>query len=343
MNLLDSSPVCVLTDKEFLPKEGMTFATQVAQFFEGQGGIANSPFGTVVLDKKGVQNSKQHGNSRIKSASFAAVKDVLEKGVVIKPLDYYGTNDKKQMTGMIAAPIQIADEKYVCVVVVIANTELQRLYVHESFLTKNLQEVAASNLVPRSNTSSPQPYGEVAKVLHNFLISKQNEKNNAEDTENNIKTENRQYKMKQRIRLTEGDLHRIIRKCVNEATKKDPMKQWFKDMENASEYRERMDYITKGGRKPISRKSKEKMDEGTDISIEQKKKLCQLVKQRAYEIQRIINYMTEPGPNGNNYLEDLIADEPWFKQLQDAVFDMESYGKQYDVDYGPYEDDPIYC
>ena len=29
--------------------------------------------------------------------------------------------------------------------------------------------------------------------------------------------ENRRYKMRQRIRLTEGDLHRIIRKCVNEA------------------------------------------------------------------------------------------------------------------------------
>jgi hypothetical protein len=34
---------------------------------------------------------------------------------------------------------------------------------------------------------------------------------------NNTKT---QYKMKQRIRLTEGDLHRIIRKCVNEALEK---------------------------------------------------------------------------------------------------------------------------
>lgn len=33
-------------------------------------------------------------------------------------------------------------------------------------------------------------------------------------TENNTKT---QYKMKQKIRLTEGDLHRIVRQCVNEA------------------------------------------------------------------------------------------------------------------------------
>ena len=33
---------------------------------------------------------------------------------------------------------------------------------------------------------------------------------------NNNKT-NKQYSIKQTIRLTEGDLHRIIRKCVNEA------------------------------------------------------------------------------------------------------------------------------
>ena len=214
MNLLDDAPVCVLTGQEFLPKEGMSFATQVELFFEGQGGIANSPFGTVMLDKKGIQNSKQHGISRIKSASFAAVKDVLEKGVVILPLDYYGTNDKDEKTGMIAAPIQIADEKYVCVVVVIANTKLQRLYVHESFLTKNLQEVAASNSVRGSKASSPQPHGDVAKVLHNFISGKQNSKNHEEITENKTKT---QYKMKKTIRLTEADLRNIIRQCVNEA------------------------------------------------------------------------------------------------------------------------------
>ncbi len=43
-------------------------------------------------------------------------------------------------------------------------------------------------------------------------------KSMTKNTENNIKTENNNfYNMKQKIRLTEGDLHRIIRKCVNEA------------------------------------------------------------------------------------------------------------------------------
>jgi hypothetical protein len=136
--------------------------------------MANSPFGVVDLDNKGVQNSKQHGIGRIKAASFAAIKDVLEKGEIILPLGEYKVHGKKQITGMIAAPIQIDKEKYVCVVMVIANLEQKRLYVHESFLTKNLQEIVASNSVRGSNASSPQPQGDVAKVLQNYLIDKQN-------------------------------------------------------------------------------------------------------------------------------------------------------------------------
>lgn len=79
---------------------------------------------------------------------------------------------------MIAAPIQIGEEKYVCVVEVIANLELKRLYVHESFLTKNLHEVVASNPVHGSSASSPQPNGDIANVLHNFLLTKEEEQNN---------------------------------------------------------------------------------------------------------------------------------------------------------------------
>lgn len=178
MDLLFGNPVCLLKGDEFLPKEGITFAQQVLEYFTAQGGLARSPFGIVILDKKGIQNSKQHGNSRIKSASFAAIKDVLENGSIIMPLDYYGTNGKKEKTGMIAAPIQIENERYVCVVEVIANLELQRLYLHESFLIKNLQEVAASNSVRRSNTSSPQPNGEIANILLKYILDKQQEEKN---------------------------------------------------------------------------------------------------------------------------------------------------------------------
>ena len=90
-----NNPVTVLTGNEFLPIEGITFADQVLSFFVSQGGIAKSPWGDVLLDYKGIQSDKSHGIGRIKAASFAAIKDVLEKGHIILPLDYYATNGKK--------------------------------------------------------------------------------------------------------------------------------------------------------------------------------------------------------------------------------------------------------
>ena len=171
MDLLTSEPVAFLRGDEFLPKEGITFAQQVNDYFISQGGKASSLFGVVLLDKKGVQNSKQHGMSRTKAAAFAAIKDVLEQGIVILPLEHHAGHNKKQMTGMIAAPIQIGADRYICVVEVIASLTLQRLYLHEAFITKKLQEVGASNLVHSSKATSPQPLGDIAKVLHNFLLA----------------------------------------------------------------------------------------------------------------------------------------------------------------------------
>ena len=165
-------PVTILTGEEFLPKEGFTFAQQVYEFFVSQGGVAMSPWGEVLLDMKGIQSDKSHGLGRIKSASFAAIKDVIEKGVVILPLDYYATGGKKQMTGMMAAPILIGTDTFICVVVIIYNLRERRLYLHETFLTEKIPEIAASSLVRGGVSASPQSQGSVAKILLSYLNSK---------------------------------------------------------------------------------------------------------------------------------------------------------------------------
>ena len=167
-----NNPVCVLTGDEFLPKPGITFAGQVLNFFLSQGGLAHSPWGDVLLDMKGIQNDKSHGIGRIKAASFAAIKDVLEKGSIILPLDYYATGGKKQMTGMMAAPILIGTDSFICVVVVIYNLQERRLYLHETFLTEKNPEIAASSLVRGSGAASPQSQGSIAKILQRLLNSK---------------------------------------------------------------------------------------------------------------------------------------------------------------------------
>ena len=173
LNAMDNSkPVSILSGEEFLPKPGITFAEQILEFFNSQGGLAQSPWGYVLLDMKGIQSDKSHGIGRIKAASFAAIKDVLEKGEIVLPLEYYNTGGKKQMTGMMAAPIIIGDDSFICAVVVIYNLKERRLYLHETFLTEKIPEIAASSLVRGSNAASPQSQGSVAKVLLDFLKSK---------------------------------------------------------------------------------------------------------------------------------------------------------------------------
>lgn len=165
-------PVCTLSGNEFLPKEGVTFAQQILSYFVSQGGVALSPWGEVLLDMKGIQSDKSHGVGRIKAASFAAIKDVIEKGRIILPLDYYATGGKKQMTAMVAAPILIGSDSFICVVVIIYNLKEKRLYLHESFLTEKIPEIAASSLVRVSEAESPQSRGSIAKILSRFLKNK---------------------------------------------------------------------------------------------------------------------------------------------------------------------------
>ena len=100
------------------------------------------------------------------------LKDVLEKGQIVLPLDYCATGGKKQMTGMMAAPILIGDDSFICVVVVIFNLSERRLYLHETFLTEKIPEIAASSLVRGSRAASPQSQGSIAKILQRFFISK---------------------------------------------------------------------------------------------------------------------------------------------------------------------------
>ena len=163
------NPVIRLSGDEFLPKPGLTFVQQILEYFQSFGCKAQSPWGEVLLDKKGIQSDKSHGIGRIKAASFAAIKDVLEKGEIILPLDYYATNGKKQMTGMMAAPIVIGTDSFICVVVVIYNLQEKRLYLHECFLTEKNPEIAASSLVRDSSAASPQSQGSVAKILQKVL------------------------------------------------------------------------------------------------------------------------------------------------------------------------------
>ena len=171
--LLKGDPVCALSGDEFQKEEGVSLRQQVVSYFNSQGNTATTIFGEVFLDNKGVKSDIFHGLTREKAIAFAAVKPTLENGIVILPLEYYHIHGKKQKTGIIAAPITIKEEKYICIVIVIRNTTLNRLYAHEVFLTKNLLEDVAdsySNAVRVADIPPvTHPQGEVAKLLKKLI------------------------------------------------------------------------------------------------------------------------------------------------------------------------------
>lgn len=171
--LLKGDPVCALSGDEFQKEEGVSLRQQVVNYFNSQGNTATTIFGEVFLDNKGIKSDIFHGLTREKAIAFAAVKPTLENGIVILPLKHYHIHGKKQKTGIIAAPITIKDKKYICIVIVIRNTTLNRLYAHEVFLTKNLLEDVAdsySNAVRVADTPPvTHPQGEVAKLLKKLI------------------------------------------------------------------------------------------------------------------------------------------------------------------------------
>ncbi len=134
--LLFSNPVSSLTGDEFKPKPGIKLTDQVEEYFSSLGGMVNSPFfGEVILDRKGVSDSLAHGIGRLKAVAYAAVDQVIEKGVII---DYDINHKNKGYNSVIlAAPISIKEERYICEVALILGKEQNRFYLHEVRHKKN--------------------------------------------------------------------------------------------------------------------------------------------------------------------------------------------------------------
>jgi hypothetical protein len=54
----------------------------------------------------------------------------------------------------------------------VCNLKERRLYLHETFLTEKIPEIAASSLVRGGMTASPQSRGSIAKILSRFIKTK---------------------------------------------------------------------------------------------------------------------------------------------------------------------------
>lgn len=122
---------------------------------------------------------------------------------------------------------------------------------------------------------------------------------------------------KKPIRLTENDLHKIVKESVNKILmkpRKDPMQQWFKDMNDIQKHRDNMEYITKGGRKP---KHWKRIDEaydslGANLSDEFIEKTTEGFKR---QVATLVTYMNAYSTT----LRDFLLGEEEFSNLYDSL------------------------
>lgn len=138
--------VAKLIGDEFSKVKGKTLTDQVEEFFKNIGGKAVSPiFREVVLDRRGADDSLAHGMGRMKAVAYAAVKDVIEYGIVV---DYdVNHKDRGYDSALVAAPVEIGGVRNICVVGIRKNRNENRFYLHEvTQETKLLEEAFVTNL-----------------------------------------------------------------------------------------------------------------------------------------------------------------------------------------------------
>jgi hypothetical protein len=180
--LLNGSPVAVLTGNEFEKKEGITLTQQVIAYYNAINNKAISPaYGEIILDRQAVEDDLAHGIGRNKAIAFAAVPNIIKKGIVILPLGEHKKGEKT-LSAMVAAPLEIRNEEFIGVVVLRKyKSGNNKLYVHEVSLKNKLLENEAINQgVNKLSDSSSSPalkipatnQGAIAKVLQNILSAK---------------------------------------------------------------------------------------------------------------------------------------------------------------------------
>lgn len=171
--VLQGPPVAILEGNE-APQGFAAVREWAAKLFESQGGKAVNPdLGDVVLDMRAVRDSMAHGKANpYKFLAFAAVKDVLERGVVVHRADY-----EKGESFYVSAPVVIDDKDDIVTVLVRRDPNMQRMYLHsvatkEYLLNRRVSGADATMAVQPSGSSSS---GDVASVLQRLLTASLNE------------------------------------------------------------------------------------------------------------------------------------------------------------------------
>ena len=136
--LLSDSPVSVLSGDEFTKQGEKDLVSMVNEYYASFGNKVNRDgFGNVSLTRHDIQSSIAHGIGRKKAAAFKAVPDVNKKGFIFGETEDYKNRGYSSI--VIDAPIKIAEDEFICEVVINKKEKSNDFYLHEVELKEKLQ------------------------------------------------------------------------------------------------------------------------------------------------------------------------------------------------------------
>lgn len=144
--IMTMEPVASISGQEFQP-DGRKLTEKVSEYWnEKYQGVAVHPeIGEVKLDVRGVKASIAHGIGGLKAAAFALVHDVIEQGVIVEHApNWKGRGDD---SFVIAAPVTIKGEEYICEVVVMHGETRIGFYLHEVQIKERLRDAFKTGVV----------------------------------------------------------------------------------------------------------------------------------------------------------------------------------------------------
>lgn len=168
--VLQGLPVAVLRGDE-APATGFKAVREwaVALFKQVGGKVDNPALGEVTLDERAVRDSIAHGMSPFKALAFAAVPQVIAKGVVVAS----GRHGKIE-SHYISAPVKIRGVDDVVTVLVHQDVNNKRMYLHSVATKESLlkSRESGADAVASEWRSGKVTSGDVASVLHRLLTFK---------------------------------------------------------------------------------------------------------------------------------------------------------------------------
>lgn len=103
--------------------------------------VYSDEYGDVLLNKSSRRSDLRHGSTRLKNTAYVAIPDVIKKGKTI-----FVSSKKGVERIVVAAPIEISNEKYYMGVMLMRDNNTQRLYLHDVITEKETELISRVSL-----------------------------------------------------------------------------------------------------------------------------------------------------------------------------------------------------